>query len=134
MTEYLDSNRRTWDRWTEVNYRSEFYDVAAFKEGRSTRPGLDGLETRLLGEVRDKSLLHLQCHFGLDSLRLARKGANVVGVDYSSAAISRARELSAEVGVPATFFESDIYRLPEILDRTSTWSSPPTEFSAGFPI
>jgi len=117
MTDYLERNRRTWDRWTEVNYASDFYDVEAFKEGRSSRSGLDALEAQLLGDVRGKSLLHLQCHFGLDSLALARRGASVVGVDFSAAAIAKARELSRELEIDASFIESDLYDLPEALER-----------------
>ncbi len=115
--DYLAENRKTWDRWARVNYDSTFYGVDEWKAGRSVRPGLDALESRLLGEVADKTLLHLQCHFGLDTLTQARRGARVVGVDFSSEAIARARALAKDIGIAAEFVESDVYRLPEVLDR-----------------
>jgi SAM-dependent methyltransferase len=102
-----------WDVWARHHVASPFYDVEGFKAGRREgRRGLDVLETRLVGDVAGKSLLHLQCHFGLDTLAWARRGAVATGVDFSGEAIAAARALSAEVGVPATFIQSDIYDLP----------------------
>ena len=63
-----------------------------------------------------KRLLHLQCHFGLDTLSWARLGATVTGVDFSGRAIALARRLAAECGLPATFVESDLYELPARLE------------------
>lgn len=68
------------------------------------------------GDVNGKSLLHLQCHFGLDTLTWARRGAAVAGVDFSEQAIGAARALAAEVGLPATFIRSDVYDLPARLE------------------
>ena len=68
-----------------------------------------------LGNVAGKTLLHLQCHFGLDSLSWARLGARVTGVDFSDQAIALARSLSQEVGLEAEFVCSDIYELPQVL-------------------
>jgi SAM-dependent methyltransferase len=108
------SNRALWDAWVPVHARSSFYDVAGFRAGRSS---LKPLERAALGDVRGKSILHLQCHFGLDSLSLARLGARVTGVDYSGAAISLARRLSAELGIPARFVECNVYDLPAHVDE-----------------
>jgi SAM-dependent methyltransferase len=69
-----------------------------------------------LGDVDGQSLLHLQCHFGIDSLALARRGARVTGVDFSAAAITAARELAAELKLDARFVESDVYELTANLD------------------
>lgn len=105
-----------WDVWARHHVVSPFYDVEGFKAGaRPGREGLDALETRLVGDVTGKSLLHLQCHFGLDTLSWARRGATVTGVDFSGEAIGAARALAAEVGVPATFIQSDVYELPSVL-------------------
>jgi len=113
---YLRSNQAMWDVWTRHHVASPFYDVEGFKAGRrDRRRGLDELETRLVGDVADRSLLHLQCHFGLDTLAWARRGAAVTGVDFSGEAIAAAHALAAEVGVPATFVQSDVYELPERL-------------------
>ena len=87
---------------------SEFYNVEGFKEGGSS---LLPLELEELGNVAGKRLLHLQCHFGMDTLSLARMGAEVTGVDFSPEAIAAARRLAAESGLEATFVQSDIYDL-----------------------
>lgn len=116
MDRYLRSNQAMWDVWARHHVPSPFYDVEGFKAGaRRRRVGLDGLETRLVGDVTGRSLLHLQCHFGLDTLSWARRGATVTGVDFSGEAIGAARALAAEVGVPATFVQSDVYDLPSVL-------------------
>jgi SAM-dependent methyltransferase len=91
---------------------SSFYDVQSFKEGHLT---LMPLERRELGDVEGRSLLHLQCHFGLDTLSWARLGARVTGVDFSEEGIALARSLSQELGIEATFVQSDIYELPNLL-------------------
>ena len=109
MSTYIESNRALWNEWAEVNSRSSLYDVVAFRAGKST---LHTLEIEEVGDVAGRSLLHLQCHFGLDTLSWARQGARVTGVDFSSKAIQLARALSAEVDLPATFIESDVYDLP----------------------
>jgi len=70
-----------------------------------------------LGPLRNRTLLHLQCHIGLDSMRWARQGARVTGVDFSPTAIAEARKLSTASRIPAEFIESDIYALPRILRR-----------------
>ena len=92
--------------------RSEFYDVVGFKQGRCT---LKSIELEELGDVSGKSLLHLQCHFGMDTLSWARLGANVTGVDFSDEAIAQARSLSEETGIKADFICSNIYDLPRVL-------------------
>jgi 2-polyprenyl-3-methyl-5-hydroxy-6-metoxy-1,4-benzoquinol methylase len=92
----------------DVHSQSRFYDVDGFRAGKSS---LTSLEERLLGDVRGKHLLHLQCHFGLDTLSWARKGARVVGVDFSSKAISLAQQLAQAVGLSdvARFVECNVY-------------------------
>ena len=114
MDEFLSANRALWDELALINARSKFYDVDQFKAGaRSLHP----LELEELGEVRGRSVLHLQCHFGLDTLSWARLGAQVTGVDFSSQAIALARRLSQECQIPARFIESNLYDLPDILDE-----------------
>ena len=80
MNDYLDTNRALWDGWTKLHASSAFYDVDGFKAGAST---LKPVERNELGDVAGKTLLHLQCHFGLDTLSWAREGAVVTGVDFS---------------------------------------------------
>ncbi len=103
------SNQRLWDAWTKLHTEGDFYDVAGFREGGvRVRP----YEIAALGDVSDKTLLHLQCHFGLDTLSWARLGAQVTGVDFSPASIAFARELAADLGLEARFIESNVYQLP----------------------
>src|SRR5262245_9551113 len=109
MDEYRKSNRVLWNNWAEIHVKSEHYDVEGFKGGKSS---LHALELEELGDVAGKSLLHLQCHFGKDTLSWARLGAQVTGADFSDKAIELARGLSEELGIPATFVVSDIYDLP----------------------
>lgn len=91
---------------------SDFYDVESFKRGRnSLRP----LELEELGDVKGRSLLHLQCHFGMDTLSWARLGAHVTGTDFSEKAIAVARSLAAELGLEAEFVCANLYDLPDVL-------------------
>ncbi len=113
MTDYLDTNRALWDGWTKLHAVSAFYDVDGFKAGRTT---LKAVELEELGAVAGKTLLHLQCHFGLDTLSWAREGAVVTGVDFSPEAVVLARSLSDELQIPATFACADLYALPGLLD------------------
>lgn len=114
MNEYLETNRRHWDELVPLHVQTRFYDVEGFRAGATS---LHDLEIGEVGDVRDKSLVHLQCHFGLDTLSWARRGANVTGVDFSPAAIEAARRLAAECGIEARFVESDIFSLPDTLEE-----------------
>jgi SAM-dependent methyltransferase len=113
MDKYMKANQAMWNAWTPHHVQSEFYDVDGFKAGRTRRrQAFDALEIGLLGDVAGKSLLHLQCHFGLDSIAWAQRGTTVTGVDFSDVAIDAARALAGEMGVPATFVHSNVYDLP----------------------
>lgn len=113
-SEYRETNRGLWNGWARFHAKSAFYDVPAFKAGRSS---LMPIELSELGAVAGKSLLHLQCHFGMDTLSWARLGARVTGVDLSDEAIRLAQELSVETKLPTRFIRSDIYELPAVLDE-----------------
>jgi SAM-dependent methyltransferase len=106
-------NRRKWDESVPLHVASASYDVPSFLRGRSTLLSLELAET---GPVRGKSLLHLQCHFGLDTLSWAREGAQVTGVDFSPPAIRAARRLAREARIRARFIRSNVYDLPDVLD------------------
>jgi SAM-dependent methyltransferase len=112
MDKYTQSNRELWDEWAVIHARSSFYDVEGFKAGRCT---LRPIELEALGDVTGKTLLHLQCHFGMDTLSWARRGAHVTGVDFSERAITFARALSQELGIPAAFVVSTIADLPTVV-------------------
>src|SRR5512142_3256616 len=98
MDAYLQANQQLWDQWTIEHEKSPFYELAGFRAGKDR---LRSIELTELGEVSGKSLLHLQCHFGLDSLAWARRGATVTGVDFSDQSIALARSLSQELNIPA---------------------------------
>jgi SAM-dependent methyltransferase len=112
VNEYLETNRRHWDELVPLHMQTRFYDVDGFRAGASS---LHDLEVAEVGDVAGKSLLHLQSHFGLDTLSWARRGARVTGVDFSSAAIETARRLADECGIEARLVESDIYTRPDVL-------------------
>jgi len=109
---YLEANRRRWDESVSLHVASPEYPLRAFRRGALT---IHRLEREEVGDVRGKSLLHLQCHFGLDSLSWARLGARVTGVDFSPEAVKRARALAAECGIRAEFVECDVSDLPRRL-------------------
>ncbi len=116
---FIDANRARWDEAVAVHAGSEFYGVDRFLDGESTLLQLDLDE---VGDVRGKSLLHLQCHFGLDTLSWARRGAEVTGVDFAASAIATATELAERAGLSAEFVESELYASPECLaDRLSSF-------------
>ena len=113
---YVAANRAIWNSWTQRDLASEHHaDAATFRSGGlSLRP----IEREALGDVRGKSLLHLLCNMGSDTLSWARLGARVTGVDISDAAIERARAMAAEAGLSsARFLRSDLYALPSMLDE-----------------
>ena len=115
MDPALRANRDLWDAWTKINFGSAFYDVASFRNGE--RPvRLADYELDEVGPVEGKTLLHLQCHFGLDSLSWARVGAIVTGADFSPEGVATARALAAELDIPATFVIANLYDLPAELD------------------
>lgn len=115
MDEALESNRDLWNAWTKIHVDSAFYHVASFRTGENGIRLAD-YELAEVGPVEGRSLLHLQCHFGLDTLSWARLGATVTGADFSEAAISAARSLAAEVELPALFVAGNLYDLPDLLE------------------
>ena len=114
MQDFIETNRKHWDEVVPIHENSAFYRVDDFRRGEIL---LDPLERGEVGDVTGKSLLHLQCHFGLDTLSWARLGADATGVDFAPAAIETARRISAETGVPGRFIQSDLYSLPEVLNE-----------------
>jgi SAM-dependent methyltransferase len=114
VDEEMAANRALWEEWTAIHETSEFYDLDSFKAGGVR---LRDYEIEEVGDVRGKRLLHLQCHFGIDTLSWARLGALPTGVDYSERAVTLARSLAAELGLDARFVLSDVYDLPNALDE-----------------
>jgi ubiquinone/menaquinone biosynthesis C-methylase UbiE len=94
--------------------KSDFYDLENFLKGNTS---LNSIELALLGAVTGKTILHLQCHFGQDTLSLHRLGATVTGVDFSDKAIESATQIALDLKANATFICCDIYDLPNHLDQ-----------------
>jgi SAM-dependent methyltransferase len=110
---YYDTNRSWWDGVVPIHEASRGYDRDGFLRGEKP---LCPVERDELGpRVAGKSLLHLQCHFGIDTLNWARLGATVTGVDFSAPAVEAARRLSAESGVPGRFVHANVYDAPAVL-------------------
>ena len=111
---YVEKNRVAWNQRTVVHIDSAFYGQEAFLKGKNT---LCEPELRLLGNVSGKKILHLQCHFGQDSISLARMGASVTGVDLSDKAVEKAKSLAKELNVDARFICCDLFELPHHLEE-----------------
>ena len=114
MHNYFKDNQSLWDDWAGFHPETPFYDMAAFRAGASS---LKPIEREALGDVQGKSLLHLQCHFGQDTLSWARLGAEAVGVDFSKTAIEKARALNEELGLSAEFIQANVLQLSGKLNR-----------------
>ncbi|NOR44810.1 MAG: methyltransferase domain-containing protein [Candidatus Delongbacteria bacterium] len=108
MNKYIESNKKNWNERVEIHKKSKFYDVEGFLKGKSS---LKSLELAELGDVKGKKILHLQCHFGMDSISLSRMGAEVTGADFSSNAIELARELAEKTGSNTRFICANVLEL-----------------------
>src|SRR5580700_2149331 len=97
-----------WDERVPIHVAGAFYDVDGFRSGRR-QLALEPFEVEEVGDVAGRTLLHLQCHFGLDTLSWARLGARVTGLDFSEPAVTAAGRLAAEIGVDADFVCADLY-------------------------
>jgi SAM-dependent methyltransferase len=113
LDEYRKTNQEWWNEAAQVHAQGEAYQLQAFKEGMSK---LHPLERAEVGEVGGKKLLHLQCHFGLDTLSWARLGAHVTGIDFADKAIAIAQALSQDLHLDATFVCCELSDLPDVLD------------------
>ena len=112
-SKHFEINRESWNQRTDLHKDSEFYDLASFKAGKSSH-------CKIVDELMDgldgKSLLHLQCHFGMDTLSFVRKGAIATGIDLSDKSIETAIQLSKELDIPANFIRSNVYDIEQALD------------------
>lgn len=114
--DYLKHNHDHWNQRTEAHWDSDFYNVKAWLEGNNEN--LRSIERSMLPEdLKGQKLIHFQCHFGQDTLSLARMGAEVSGVDLSSKSIEKARELSSMAGLQSRFINCDLFSLQEHLPK-----------------
>jgi len=115
---YFEANKDSWNKRTVVHRDSSFYGLKDFKTGETS---LTKIEMEELGDVKGKSLLHLQCHFGMDTLSWSRLGAKCVGIDLSDEAIKTAKELNEELGLNAKFVCCNVYDLhPQNIESLKT--------------
>ena len=110
MNKYTKTNLRNWECRVPLHLRS--YPLEKFKSGWDP---LFPIEAEELGIIKGLKVLHLQCHIGMDSLGLVRRGAEVTGLDFSPSAIDAARLLSAETGLQAKFIQGDVYETPKLI-------------------
>lgn len=113
--QYFDANKIQWDSRVEPHQTADLYNMEAFMAGTSS---LNEIEQNGIGAVTGKSLLHLQCHFGQDTLSFARMGAHVTGIDISSEAIQKAKTLATKLNLHAQFLETDVYNVPNVLQQS----------------
>jgi SAM-dependent methyltransferase len=128
FNEYFDANKDLWNQRTTIHKDSSFYNLSGFKNGENV---LTPIELNELPNVKGKKMLHLQCHFGMDSLNWARLGADVTGVDLSDVAISEAKKLNDELGLIAKFICANVYDLDP---RNTESKIPPLEGGEAFDI
>ncbi len=113
-TNYIEINRQSWNNRTDTHLKSKFYDMENFMKGKTS---LNRIELELLGDLTNKTILHLQCHFGQDTISLSRLGANVTGVDLSDKAIESAKQIAKNTDLNTSFICCDIYDLPNYLNK-----------------
>ena len=117
MTEeaLFEDNKKLWDQRVPIHVASPFYGVEQFKWGSEV---LHDFEIEEVGDVRGLSLVHLQCHFGMDSLGWARHGAAVTGLDISTRGVEAAQALADEMGIDARFVTANVYDAVSALGET----------------
>ncbi len=117
-------NRANWDERVGVHMGPRGYDISALRAGQGRLNALEEVELPdLIGELPGLRVIHLQCHFGADTLALAQRGAEVVGVDFSAAAVAAARDLAADLGLAerARFVECNLYDAPDAVGEAGSF-------------
>jgi 2-polyprenyl-3-methyl-5-hydroxy-6-metoxy-1,4-benzoquinol methylase len=109
-------NQASWDRRVPYHIASEFYDVPGFIQGNDS---INEIEDPYLQDLKGLKVLHLQCHFGMDSIALARRGAQVTGLDFSEAAIEEACKLAISTGMDVQFVCADVHDADKLLPHES---------------
>ena len=118
--DWRSANRANWDERVAIHLGAACYEIESLRAGRGR---LNPIEEAEIGPLAGLRVLHLQCHFGRDSLILASRGATVVGLDFSRPAIATARELAAELGLTerARFVEADLYDAPSAIPEAAAF-------------
>jgi SAM-dependent methyltransferase len=115
-------NRAHWDELVEVHLAPRGYDLTELRAGRGR---FNAIEEAELWPVEGQTVLHLQCHFGADTLKLAQRGAKVVGLDFSPPAIVAANQLAKELGLAdrARFVQADLYNAPTAIPEPAAFDT-----------
>ncbi len=108
---FFKDNMNCWNDRVPVHIKSDFYGLTEFINGNSA---LTEIEQVFLGNVSGLRILHLQCHFGMDTLSMSRMGANCVGIDFSAHAIMEAKKLNQRIQQNAEFIECNVYDVPDL--------------------
>jgi SAM-dependent methyltransferase len=106
LKEYFEANKESWNECTPHHIGSAMYDMEGFRKGRNS---LCSISMEALDEIEGKKILHLQCHFGQDTMSMARMGAKMTGLDFSEDAIFAARNLAKEMNLDVDFVCSNVY-------------------------
>lgn len=109
---WVEINKALWNKKTDLHIQSEFYDQSSFIEGRNS---LHAIELDILGNIDGLNVLHLQCHFGQDTMSLSRMGANATGVDLSDVSIANAQSIAADLGLSTQFICCNVYDIDQHL-------------------
>ena len=104
--EWLETNRRLWNEMASIHPSTALYDIEGLVAGRDD---LRPWEDEELGPVSGLDLVHLQCHIGSDTIAWARRGARVVGLDFSDEAIAVARDVSTRCGLDVEWVQANVY-------------------------
>ncbi len=110
----FEINRDTWNKKVAIHAKSDFYNLDNFKKGKSS---LNEYELKALGDVSNKSLLHLQCHFGQDTLSWSRLGAKCTGIDLSDEGIKLAKQLNDELKLDANFLCCNVLDISKLISN-----------------
>ncbi|MEV4432733.1 class I SAM-dependent methyltransferase [Streptomyces sp. NPDC049555] len=109
----LRTNQENWDARAPVHAASAFYGLDG---SRSAEDWFAPFEWKDLGDLRDRDVLHLQCHLGTDTHAFARRGAaRTVGLDFSGESVTRARRIAREAGVDVEFVQADVHEAVDAL-------------------
>ncbi len=117
LDKFRKANLDSWNERAEIHASSDFYDIAKFVEDPNHLSTTVEFDLTELGDVTGKTLLHLQCHIGTDTISMARLGNSVTGVDFSEASIEVARKLSKDCGTPARFEIAELYDTPNAINE-----------------
>lgn len=106
------ANQANWDQRTPIHLASSFYGVDGSREPDSWFAEYEWAD---LGELAGKDVLHLQCHLGVETVALARRGARVVGLDLSGESVVQARGVAQRHGVDIEYVQGNVYDASEAL-------------------